>query len=390
MQFDSFQRFFSKEDPPPELSLQSIIDELNKDSALKIINWAISDPPTDPNKYNECIVTNQTFIRKLSISAAYKEEPQFRKQIIYIPSPTNDGEFILSSSKGLMANRYVMIMEINRPPGIYCKIKETDASLERTLTIKPLTGKQYKYVIKTNKKTGQEKYKHVGKPHINENFSVIGKKQIAHSLKDKAIINIENPILTTEEYDEIIKLFELKQLKETDDRSWINLKVNRIGDYFYRLLYNHLAGMEGNSSYKDYQTSIKKLGKSINSSILYSDLLQLVDSKNPLSEISQKRKLTFSKHPEFPSDGLLMDKRDMHPTDFGRVCSIESPQGKKLGFNLYLAKEARISSLGTIETPFKNTDTGEEIYLDPFDELEKVGAIRSAGEASDDRAIPLR
>ncbi len=379
MQYDSFQRFFSKEDPPPEISLQSIIAEFSKNSLFKIIDWEITDPPVVPNDY---IAMNHTFIRELRFITDFKEESEFGNPSIDIPSPTPDGEFILHSN-GLKANRYVMIMDMNRSPGIHYKIQETHAATIRTLIIKPLIRKQYIYNIKKNKKNGKEDFRESKSRPYHENFSAIGKKQISHILKNNKSINTTIPTLIQGQIELIINLFENYKLDAIDERSWLNLKVNLIGDYLYKYIYKYFSEIKQVSDYDAYIRSIQSLRNSINSLFYFSNNLQLIDSTNPLSEISQKRRLTLSNHPGFPSEGQLLEKRDVHPTDFGRVCSIESPQGKMLGFNLYLAKDARISSLGTIETPFKNIDNGEEINLDPFDESEKVKAICTAGQAND-------
>jgi len=373
MQYDSFQRFFSKENPPPEISLQSIIDESKYWSPLLIDNWDITAPPNNPS---DCIVTNQSCVRKLSFTALYRGETKIKEktQTVTIPSPTHYGEFILQSN-GIKANRYLLIMDVARSSGIHYKIRKTKGAKIRELIIKSLMGKQYKYVInENNEKPVEQKSNPIG-----NNFSIIGKKQIAHQLENKEAIGIENPILTEDEFDVIIKSFEDDQLaKETDERSWMNLKVNLIGDHLCKIFYNWLYETETRYKNIKHVQPILLLQKNIKTFFKNSDLFQLVDSTNPLSQISQKRRLTLTKHPGFPSKGLLLEKRDIHPTDFGRVCSIETPQGKKLGFNLYLTKDARISSIGTIETLFKDIYSGDGVFYDPFEEAEKVKAVCTA------------
>ena len=146
MQYDSFQRFFSKENPPPEISLQSIINEIKDRYPLPITGWDISAPPTASS---ECIITNQAFTSELSLSTNFQEEVQSGKQIIDIPSPTPDGEFILHSN-GLKANRYVMVMEINQSPGIHYKIKETKSAVIRVLIIHDFRANTNKIAFKSD------------------------------------------------------------------------------------------------------------------------------------------------------------------------------------------------------------------------------------------------
>jgi DNA-directed RNA polymerase beta subunit/DNA-directed RNA polymerase beta' subunit len=385
MQYDSFQRFFSKADPPPIISLQSFIDQNKKNdiSWLSINSWDISEPLID---IDECLQTNRSYERKLNIALSYPfKKNEDVKGTIKIPAPTPDGEFIIKSN-GLKANRYVLVMDFAPLPGIQYRIRKKGTSVERQLTIKPFCGKQYEFILnnETEEKTSDYSYR-------NYNFlSINGKKQIVRALGDNTVINVNDPFLTKAEFDYLHELFEknlIDEVNEIDERSMINLKVNLISDHLYSLFYISMSEILTRIEKELFVQPLRLLQKSVKLFFKNSNLFQLIDSTNPLSEISHKRKLTLTNHPGFPDNGLLLKKRDVHPTDFGRICSIESPQGKKLGFNLFLAKNAKINPDGMITVPFKKIDTGEDHFYDPIEEIEQISTIRMAGEKNDERLV---
>ena len=383
MQYDSFQRFFSKADPLPILSLQSFINHNQRHyiSTLRITDWDISEPLID---IDECLQTNRSYERKLNIAARYsfKNKHEVIKETIKIPAPTPDGEFIIQSN-GLKANRYVLVMAFAPSPGIHHKIRHSGTSVERKLIIKPLFSKQYEFILKNQTEKKKSDYSNKDYTFLSLN----GKKQIERAVGNNTAINVNDPYLTAAELEHIYNLFKINQIDETDERSLMNLKVNLIGDHLFSLFYNSMLEISNRIERELFVQPFRLLQKSVKSFFKNSNLFQLIDSTNPLSEISHKRKLTLTNHPGFPDNGLLLKKRDVHPTDFGRICSVESPQGKKLGFNLFLAKNAKINPDGVITVPFKNIDSGEEHFYDPIEEIEKISTIRTAGEENDEQLV---
>ena len=105
-----------------------------------------------------------------------------------------------------------------------------------------------------------------------------------------------------------------------------------------------------------------------------SQLSQFMDQTNPLAEINHKRRLSA-----FGPGGLTRDRagfevRDVHPTHYGRVCPIETPEGPNIGLIAYLATFARINEYGFIETPYcsiKDGEVGKEINY--YSSLEEQG-----------------
>ena len=82
-----------------------------------------------------------------------------------------------------------------------------------------------------------------------------------------------------------------------------------------------------------------------------SQLSQLMDQVNPLAELTHKRRISV-----FGPNGLKRDHistviRDIHPSQYGRLCPIETPEGQNAGLITSVALFGRIGSLGSIETP---------------------------------------
>lgn len=73
---------------------------------------------------------------------------------------------------------------------------------------------------------------------------------------------------------------------------------------------------------------------------------------NPLSEITQKRKISSFGVGAIDKKKTNLNVREIHPSQFGRICPIETTEGKNAGLILSLAKNTRINLFGFLETPF--------------------------------------
>lgn len=118
-----------------------------------------------------------------------------------------------------------------------------------------------------------------------------------------------------------------------------------------------------------------------------SQLSQLLDEVNPLAELSHKRRLSSMGPGGLSRERAGFDVRDAHPTHYGRICSVETPEGANIGLVLNLATYARVNEYGFIETPYLRVKDGkvtdEVIYLDASQELGEV--IADAGAEIDDK-----
>jgi len=116
-----------------------------------------------------------------------------------------------------------------------------------------------------------------------------------------------------------------------------------------------------------------------------SQLSQLMDEVNPLSELSHKRRLSSMGPGGLSRERAGFDVRDAHPTHYGRLCSVETPEGANIGLVLNMASYARVNEYGFLETPYlkvnKGKVTDEVVYLDASQEITEV--IADAGAELD-------
>lgn len=103
-----------------------------------------------------------------------------------------------------------------------------------------------------------------------------------------------------------------------------------------------------------------------------SQLSQFMDQTNPLSEITHKRRLSALGPGGLTRERAGFEVRDVHPTHYGRICPIETPEGPNIGLINSLATFARINQYGFIETPYRKVEnsrvTEEVIYMSAMDE----------------------
>lgn len=103
-----------------------------------------------------------------------------------------------------------------------------------------------------------------------------------------------------------------------------------------------------------------------------SQLSQFMDQTNPLSEVTHKRRLSALGPGGLTRERAGFEVRDVHPTHYGRICPIETPEGPNIGLINSLATFARVNKYGFIETPFRRVRdsrvTDEVVYLSAMEE----------------------
>ncbi len=129
-----------------------------------------------------------------------------------------------------------------------------------------------------------------------------------------------------------------------------------------------------------------------------SQLSQFMDQNNPLSEITHKRRISALGPGGLTRERAGFEVRDVHPTHYGRVCPIETPEGPNIGLINSLSIYARTNEYGFLETPYrkviKGKVTDEVEYLSAINESEYVIAQANAGVDSKnkltDEMVPCR
>ncbi|MER2604585.1 MAG: DNA-directed RNA polymerase subunit beta, partial [Siculibacillus sp.] len=120
-----------------------------------------------------------------------------------------------------------------------------------------------------------------------------------------------------------------------------------------------------------------------------SQLSQFMDQTNPLSEITHKRRLSALGPGGLTRERAGFEVRDVHPTHYGRMCPIETPEGPNIGLINSLATFARVNKYGFIEAPYRKVRDGrvtdEVVYLSATEEQKHYVAQSNAVLSSDNR-----
>ncbi len=122
-----------------------------------------------------------------------------------------------------------------------------------------------------------------------------------------------------------------------------------------------------------------------------SQLSQFMDQTNPLSEITHKRRLSALGPGGLTRERAGFEVRDVHPTHYGRICPIETPEGPNIGLIVSLSAYARVNSYGFIETPYRNVQNSiakkEVEYLAAMEEKEYPIAQANAPLSEEGRFV---
>ena len=122
-----------------------------------------------------------------------------------------------------------------------------------------------------------------------------------------------------------------------------------------------------------------------------SQLSQFMDQTNPLSEVTHKRRLSALGPGGLTRERAGFEVRDVHPTHYGRMCPIETPEGPNIGLINSLATFARVNKYGFIETPYRKVTEGkvtdEVSYMSATEEMRHTVAQANAGLTAEGEII---
>jgi DNA-directed RNA polymerase subunit beta len=120
-----------------------------------------------------------------------------------------------------------------------------------------------------------------------------------------------------------------------------------------------------------------------------SQLSQFMDQTNPLSEVTHKRRLSALGPGGLTRERAGFEVRDVHPTHYGRMCPIETPEGQNIGLINSLATFARVNKYGFIETPYRKVIDGkvtdEVVYMSATEEMRHTVAQANAAQNDEGR-----
>lgn len=185
-------------------------------------------------------------------------------------------------------------------------------------------------------------------------------------------ISFDVKVLTTDDIIKIVKyLIGLINSKAVvDDIDHLsNRRVRTVGEQLYSQFGVGLARMartikermnvRDNEEFKPIDLiNARTLSSVINSFFGTNQLSQFMDQTNPLSEITHKRRMSALGPGGLSRERAGFEVRDVHYTHYGRLCTIETPEGPNIGLISSLCVHAKVNSMGFIETPYRNVDQG--------------------------------
>jgi DNA-directed RNA polymerase subunit beta len=222
---------------------------------------------------------------------------------------------------------------------------------------------------------------------------------------------IEKKVLTKTDIIEIVKyLVRLTNAKaDIDDIDHLsNRRVRTVGEQLYAQFGVGLARMartiRERMNVRDNEVftpvdliNARTLSAVINSFFGTSQLSQFLDQTNPLSEITHKRRISALGPGGLSRERAGFEVRDVHYSHYGRLCTIETPEGPNIGLISTLCVHATINEMGFIETPYRRVENGkvnmkELVHLSAEEEEEKKIAqsntpIDEKGNFTEDKII---
>ncbi len=189
----------------------------------------------------------------------------------------------------------------------------------------------------------------------------------------------ETKVLTKQDIIAIVKyLIKLINSKaEVDDIDHLsNRRVRTVGEQLYAQFGVGLARMartiRERMNIRDNEVftptdliNARTLSSVINSFFGTNQLSQFMDQTNPLAEITHKRRLSALGPGGLSRERAGFEVRDVHYTHYGRLCTIETPEGPNIGLISSLCVHAKINNLGFIETPYRKVDKGRVVVEEP-------------------------
>ena len=217
------------------------------------------------------------------------------------------------------------------------------------------------------------------------NLSAVGRMKLSRRLQRESM---DGPtVLNEDDIIDVMKLLiNLKDGKEVvDDIDNLgNRRVRSVGELVENQFRTGLSRVERAVKERLSQVDVDTLtpqdlinAKPVSSVVREffrsSQLSQFMDQTNPLSEVTHKRRVTALGPGGLSRERAGFEVRDVHPTHYGRVCPIETPEGPNIGLINSLAMYARINDYGFLETPYRKVVSGKVSSRD--DDVHYLSAI---------------
>ncbi len=223
------------------------------------------------------------------------------------------------------------------------------------------------------------------------NLGEVGRYKINRKLKLET--SMETLVLTKEDIIAIVTYLVrlMNQNAEIDDIDHLsNRRVRSVGEQLYAQFGVGLARMartiRERMNVRDNEVftpidliNARTLSSVINSFFGTSQLSQFLDQTNPLSEITHKRRISALGPGGLSRERAGFEVRDVHYSHYGRLCTIETPEGPNIGLISTLCVHAKINKMGFLETPYRKVDKGVVDITNP--------AVYLSAEAEDFKKV---
>ncbi|MAV56657.1 MAG: DNA-directed RNA polymerase subunit beta [Candidatus Pelagibacter sp.] len=359
-----------------------LIDKKNKKRVLKKgekLNYVLAKSLKDKG-LKEIIISKEEIIGKYT-----KEDIKNKNGDVILKSGFNLSEEVLE--KILTSEKYKIelanVDSISRGPYIFETIK-----LDKNNNKEEALSDIYKVLRPgepPSKEIAEEVFKNLYFSNERYDLSDVGR------VKLNAKLNLNTPdstrILTQEDIVGIIKfILDLRDGKGTvDDIDHLgNRRVRSVGELVENQFRIGLLRME--RTIKEKMSTLLEIESAMPQDLINakpittsfkdffgtSQLSQFMDQTNPLSEITHKRRVSALGPGGLTRERAGFEVRDVHPTHYGRICPIETPEGPNIGLINSLATYSKVNQYGFIESPYKKVSNGKILnkieYLSAIEE----------------------
>lgn len=218
-------------------------------------------------------------------------------------------------------------------------------------------------------------------------LSRVGRYKFNQRLGRIGETNLEERLLSKEDLIEVIKLiikYNNDEKAEPDDIDHLaNRRIRGVGELLQNRLRVGLARMKRTVQDRMSMSDIYTLtpGQLVNPrqvmAVVWeffniSQLSQFLSQENPLAELEHKRRMSAMGPGGLHRKRAGFEVRDVHPSHYGRICPIQTPEGPNIGLVSYFTTFARVNEFGFLETPYFRVKNGrvtkEIVYLDAYEE----------------------
>ena len=375
--------------------LASVNDEITESLLVKLIEAGVANVPTlyindlDRGGFiSQTLRTDETASKQAARVAIYRMmrpgEPPTEEavEILFNGLFYSDERYDLSAVGRIKFNRRVARKDV-----VEYKVMVKHVPAKRDGVVKAITLATERTAESVEQVLGELSY---GMRAVAENLSEEAAKALFAELKSLGVSGEVREQLTLSPRDivEVIKiLVELRNGRgDIDDIDHLgNRRVRSVGELaenqfraglvrVERAVKERLSQAESDNLMPHDLINAKPISAAVREFFGSSQLSQFMDQTNPLSEITHKRRVSALGPGGLTRERAGFEVRDVHPTHYGRVCPIETPEGPNIGLINSLALFARTNEYGFLETPYRKV-----IDSKVTDQIEFLSAIEEGG-----------